>query len=108
MDPQSETAPASEGQVGPVPTKGRIVMYRLSQNDIESIEGRRRSSNGLLAGNPMSEGQAFPFLITQDWGGQLPNQAVNGQLFLDGNDSMWLTSRHVGEGPGTWFWPVRS
>ena len=32
---------------------------------------------------------------------------VNGQVFLDGNDSLWVTSAKEGTTPGTWCWPER-
>ena len=102
---EAQTAPAEERL--PIPTAGRIVMYCVSQNDIDRIMERRAASNGLFNGNPIQEGDTFPFLITEAWSGESPNKAVNGQLFLDGNDNYWLSSRLRGEGPGTWAWPKR-
>ncbi len=106
-NPSAEPNAETTVQNLPVPTVGRIVLYRVTQNDIEGIMERRKASGGLFNGNPMDEGDAFPFLITEAWTGESPNKAVNGQLFLDGNDTYWLTSRMVGEGPGTWSWPKR-
>lgn len=30
---------------------------------------------------------------------------VNGQAFLDGNDTLWVTSAPQGDGNGFWDWP---
>lgn len=88
-----------------VPSVGRIVQYRLNQYNVESIRERRAS--GVFQGNPVQEGDMVPMLICQPWGNPQPTSAVNGQAFLDGNDSLWLTSVMCGEGPGTWSWPTR-
>lgn len=58
-------------------------------------------------GNVANEGDAFPMLITKSWGDN-PSSAVNGQVFLDGNDVLWATSVCVGEGPRTFSWPSRT
>lgn len=100
------------------PTIGRIVHYRLSETDAEAINRRRdharkhmevhrANANGVQVhvGNRVEAGEAFPLVITQVWGGD-PDSLVNGQVMLDGNDLFWATSVGVGEGPGTWSWPV--
>jgi hypothetical protein len=46
-------------------------------------------------------------LITRAWGDQ-PDSLVNGQVFLDGGDCLWVTSVKVGEGPRTFAWPTRA
>ena len=58
-------------------------------------------------GNEVHEGDVFPMLIVRIWG-SAATSAVNGQVFLDGNDVYWATSRIVGDQPGTFSWPVRS
>ena len=106
------------------PTIGRIVHYRLSEDDAKAIN-RRRTDGGSIAqrmatspaewpagaqahiGNNASEGDVYPMLITRVWGSN-PEAAVNGQVFLDGNDVLWATSVCVGEGPRTFSWPSRS
>ncbi len=57
-------------------------------------------------GNEAKPGQVFPMLIVQVWGPS-PTSAVNGQVFLDGNDVFWALSVSVGEGPHSWSWPPR-
>ena len=58
-------------------------------------------------GNQAEEGQTFPMIITRVWG-DTPEWAVHGQVFLDGNDVLWVTSALVGEGPRTFSWPTRA
>lgn len=101
------------------PTIGRIVHYKLSQNDTISINRRRV----YYVGNPMPEnwpegaqahvghqaeiGQVVPLIVVVVW----PNADgfnVNGQAFLDGNDTLWVSGAKEGLGPGQWPWPQRS
>lgn len=111
-----------------IPTIGRIVHYRLSEDDAKQIN-RRRTTGASIAqrlaygddpqfkawpagaqahiGNDAREGDAYPMLITRVWG-DVPTAAVNGQCFLDGNDVLWVTSACVGEGPRSFSWPTRS
>lgn len=101
-------------------TVGRIVHYRLSADDAARIN-RRRTDGASIAermkgtrpawpegaqahiGNPVQAGDIFPMLITKSsasW--------CNGQVFLDGNDVLWVTSVAKGDTDGTWFWPPRA
>lgn len=107
-----------------VPTIGRIVHYRLNQDDAAQIN-RRRTDGARMEygddpqlkawpagaqahiGNGVKEGDTYPMLITRVWG-DTPTSAVNGQVFLDGNDVLWATSVCVGEGPRTFSWPQRA
>ncbi len=104
---------------GPVPSVGRIVHYRLNEDDAIRINRRREhalshmdehraNANGVQvhAGNPVREGHVYAMVIVAAWG-DTSDSAVNGQVLLDGNDCLWVTSRLVGEGPGTWSWPPR-
>lgn len=103
----------------PVPTIGRIVHFRLSAACAEAINRRRkhardhmpehvRASTGvqLHVGNEAREGDTLPMLIVAVHG-KTPDSCVNGQVFLDGNDTLWATSVSAGEGPGTFSWPGR-
>lgn len=105
------------------PSIGRIVHYILSSDDATAIR-RRRVPNvehvghgeswpaGAQAhvGNPVTLGEHVPMIVCVVW----PNEygpdfdGVNGQVFLDGNDSYWVTSAKEGTEPGTWHWPERS
>jgi len=110
-----------------IPSLGRLVHYRLSAQDVAQIN-RRRTTGASIAdrmkptphvgdprwpegaqahiGNDVHEGDTFPMLIVKVWG-TTASSAVNGQVFLDGNDVFWTTSRTVGDQPGTFAWPPR-
>lgn len=96
----------------PRPTIGRLVIYVLTAMDALAINVRRNRApvmpdgSRVHEGNSANEGDEFPLLITKVWGDS-EHAAVNGQVFLDGNDSLWKTSVTVGEGPGFFRWPVR-
>jgi hypothetical protein len=100
------------------PTIGRIVIYTLTDDDVKRINSRRAdaSSGGaggartgyvVHSGNQVEVGDAYPMIITRVWGTS-PDSAVNGQVLLDGNDTLWATSVSEGEGPHTYAWPVRA
>lgn len=87
-----------------IPSIGMIVAYRLTMRDAAQINRRRneatRAMSGiqhagtvLHTGNAVSAGDVFPFLITKIWD-KTPDEAsaVNGQVFLDGNDQLWVGS----------------
>ena len=100
----------------PTPSIGRIVHYALSEQDVVATNKRRDDSRRHLAehrensngvqihvGNPVAEGDVYPMLITRVWNDTL----VQGQVFLDGNDTLWATSVGEGIGPRTYAWPPR-
>lgn len=89
-----------------IPSIGRIVTYRLSEQDAVEITQRRGlqvHAVELLRGNKVKEGDAFPMMIVRVWDDQ-PDSCVNGQVFMDGNDTHWATSVQAGEGPRTFSW----
>ena len=105
------------------PTIGRIVHYTLSEQDAEAINARhaeaedraRRESesrdrvidgNQRHVGNHVEAGDVYPMIITRVWGDQ-PDSHVNGQVFLDGNDTLWATSVSLGAGERHFVWPPR-
>jgi hypothetical protein len=96
------------------PTIGRIVHYYLSDQDAAQINKRRADASAHLAehrengnvvhmGNTVQGGDVYPLAITRTWGGA----AVNGQVLLDGSDTLWVTSVTEGDGQRNWFWPPR-
>lgn len=98
------------------PTIGRIVHYRLGDQDAAQINKQRAdaydhlsehrtNSNGVVLhiGNSVQPGDVYPLVITRTWGGS----SVNGQVLLDGSDTLWVTSVTEGEGTRNWFWPPR-
>lgn len=99
-------------------TTGRIVHYVLSKEDAEAINRRRVPTAGhgegwpagaqAHVGNSAREGEIVPAIVV--WPHDNEPQSFNGQAFLDGNDTLWLTSvAYSAESkPRTWHWPPRS
>lgn len=109
-------------------TPGRIVHYVLSEADAQQINRRRADfeafrrnhvgehesgtfgASGHVAhvGNQASEGDLYPAIVVRTFGGP----SVNLQVFLDGNDTYWATSRSETDADkresGKWFWPARA
>lgn len=96
---------------------GRFVQYRLTREDAGRVNGRRGANvhesdwpRGAVAhfGNSANENDVLPMLVVRTWGGDM----VNGQVFLDGNDTFWVTSVHQSEPgelrAGNWQWPTLS
>jgi hypothetical protein len=96
---------------------GRMVLYRLTAEEAlatskrredarQNLEKMREERPGFQAhvGNSLGEGERVPMMITQVWPNEFgPNHhGVNGQAFLDGNDSLWVTSVEEGDQPGQW------
>ena len=103
---------------------GLQLLYRLSESDAEQIN-RRRTDGGSIhqrmtsdpptwpegaqahIGNAAHAGDVYPLIVTRVWDHYL----VNGQVLLDGNDALWVTSVHKqaedGE-KGVWFRPSES
>ncbi|NUS78454.1 MAG: hypothetical protein HOV70_19960 [Streptomyces sp.] len=103
------------------PSIGRIVHYTLNEQDAAEINRRREDFAGHVqrgglrdggtghvahVGNQAQEGDVYPAMIVRIFG-ETPESAVNLQVFLDGNDAFWATSRTLGEGPFHWAWPGR-
>lgn len=104
------------------PTIGRIVHYTLSADDAAQISLRRADFDAYRrthparpqpgqpgatghqahVGNHVEAGQTYPALVVRTSRSSL----VNLQVFLDGNDVYWATSRAEGTEPGTWCWPT--
>lgn len=100
-------------------TIGRIVIYRLTEADVEAVHRRRTTRGSIIErirqnlwplgaqahiGNKVDVGQAFPMLIVRVW----TADCVNGQVFLDGNDVLWVSSVLSDFGTdmhGRWHWP---
>lgn len=106
-------------------TEGRIVHYILDDADAKAINQRRkdadlarnqRATNKVDAinvqgfqehvGNQAEAGMHVPMVIVRVWSQE--TGMVNGKALLDGNDDLWVTSRALGDGPGTWHWIEKS
>ena len=93
-------------------TIGRIVHYKISGQDQARIEQQRTSLMRVVAqtgepvphqGNYANQGDVFPMVIVRAWSDKM----VNGQVLLDGVDTLWVTSVAEGDNPGQWAWPTR-
>jgi hypothetical protein len=100
-----------------IPSIGRIVHFKITaecakrinkcRQDAKASEIASTNSGAVVhTGNKASEGDVYPLLITRLWTDEPTEQsAVNGQVFLDGNDSLWVTSAQQGDGIGQWSDP---
>lgn len=113
-------------------TPGRTVLYVLTEADADAINRRRTDGASIAArikedkwplgaqahiGNTACSGDVLPAVAVKVIG-DAPNPLVNLQVFLDGNDTYWATSRYedvekfaddtASATPGRWFWPPRS
>ena len=106
-----------------IPSLGRIVHYTLTDGDATAVTKRRNDAaanravhpdedNGYIAhvGNAVSGGDVYPLIITRVWA--FPDRVteesqINGQVLLDGNDCLWVTSAGQGDQPGQWREPGR-
>ncbi len=107
----------------PAAALGRIVHYVLSEQDALKINGRRTDGASIQdriledkwpcgaqahIGNKAWAGDILPAIVVK----VLPSEQVNLQVFLDGNDVYWATTRaQAAPGrmePGRWHWPARS
>lgn len=95
-----------------LPYVGLMVHYKLNQSDAGAINRRRTDAcaSGISSehsgaiihvGNTVLAGDVYPMVITRIWGSD-HRSAVQGQVFLDGNDVYWATSRTQGNDEGQW------
>jgi hypothetical protein len=84
------------------PTIGRIVIFTVTALQAKEINCRRTIGNE----NEVYAGYKFPMIVTAIF---QSSTNVNGQVFLDGNDVLWVqhvTEMKEGEDPeGKWCWP---
>ncbi|HZB28915.1 MAG TPA: hypothetical protein VE465_01995 [Streptosporangiaceae bacterium] len=108
-----------------MPTIGRTVLYKLTDQDAKAINVRRADfqafqrshahphepgqpgATGHVAhvGNHAEGGQVYPAVVVRVFSPSDPY--VNLQVSLDGNDAYWATSRVEGDENGQWSWPER-
>lgn len=82
------------------PTVGRIVLYKLSERDVQAISEDRGLGSATQC-NLHRTGNVLPMIIVSVW----PGDDVNGQVFLDGNFTLWVKTVSQGDGFGQWQWP---
>lgn len=77
------------------PTIGRIVHYRLSEDDAKAI-------NALpMPGNTVKAGDLVAAIVVRVWSAS----TCNLRLVLDGDGEYWATSCSVGDEQRQWNWP---
>lgn len=98
--------------------EGQMVHYILTESDVKRIEEQRRgeplsekkdiTKPSPFVGNSASAGEHVPMVIVKVWPDEFgPGRpGVNGQVWLDGNDSLWVTSAQYDaeKSPGSWHW----
>lgn len=103
-------------------TEGRMVHYVLDHNDVSRIEQLRYATVDprddvvprgvqIHMGNPVQAGEHCPMIVARLWDRSSDGPGTcNGQVILDGNDSLWVTSVvYDPDGtPGTWHWIERA
>lgn len=113
------------------PRLGMDVLYTATQADVAAMKSRRedatafarraaqtareaegaaepvkilpgdlagRSGHQAHVGNELEVGRSYAAKIVRLWSGTTANL----QVFLDGNDTLWVTSVSEGDGPGQW------
>lgn len=86
------------------PTIGRLVHYKLSDVDALAINNKRLKDQ--TPGNLAWKGDVYPAIIVRTWG-EHAGVSVQLQVFPDGPDTYWATSRVEGQAEGQWQWPQR-
>jgi hypothetical protein len=112
-----------------LPTLGRTVHYRLSEDDCNQINRRRttgpsiaeRIKRQMIAdasdvtqpqwplgaqahiGAVVRKDDVAPMIVTA-----IGPRGISGQVFLNGNDVFWATDVQEGSQSGQWFWPPRA
>lgn len=93
------------------PTIGRIVHYKISEQDQQRITERQNrplpDGRSPLA-NSARSGDVFPAVIVRVWDTNPEAPLCNLHVLLDGELTHWITSRQEGTEPGTWSWPPRA
>jgi hypothetical protein len=101
---------------------GSIVYYRLTEIDATQINRRRTTGSNIVRriqkndpnemssswpigaqahiGNEARVGQIFPMLVVRV--SDAAAKLVSGQVFLDGNDVLWVQDIHQGDHIGHW------
>lgn len=85
------------------PPVGSIVLYILTPHDVGQINRQRSSPLTSMKGDAALAGRSHPMLICG-----ISGNTVRGQVFLDGNDTIWVWSITEGHQQGCWYWPPRA
>ena len=85
-------------------TVGRIVHYKLSEQDVALID-QQSPITAQAPRNGVYVGHILPAIVVAYFGS---GTYANLKVLLDGAGEYWATSRSEGDGPGTWAWPPRA
>lgn len=77
------------------PTIGRVVIYQTTKEEQDKMRAMTNC-------NVQEE---LPAIVVAVWGND-ENAAINLNVQLDGEGSLWVTSALRGNQPGEWNWPV--
>ena len=94
------------------PREGRIrggdvghgATQRIHEQRRLAAAGRPLPDGGSPLLNPTRPGDILPAIIVRVW----DDGSINAQVLLDGELTLWVTSRHFGDNGGTWRWPERA
>ena len=89
-----------------VPTIGRIVHYKMTNDDATRYEFLAKGQHFNL---PL-EGNVFPMVITDvDPGADGVVRILSGNVMVNNGTMFWAGSvtEGLGDVPGQWFWPPR-
>ncbi len=92
------------------PSIGRIVHYTLNSYDEQRIianQNRPLTDGRSPLANSAHAGDVFPAVIVRVWDAAPDAPLCNLHVLLDGELTLWATSRAEGTEPGTWSWPPR-
>ena len=92
--PQPKTVEKEEPAIV-LPKLGAIVFYRVSEWDAGRANKRRVEAAQSHEGNMLRPGDRLPLLVTK-----VSEKKFNGQLFLDGNDSLFIEYTKFGDNDG--------
>lgn len=96
-----------------MPALGQTVAYCLNRLDVEVINERRRRAERAAAepphpvgpsGAPVAEGDVYAAVVVR-MASLDPDDGLNLQVLLDGDDTLWVQRVIEGTGPGSWSWP---
>lgn len=119
--------PPNHPYVSPKPSLGRIVIFKLSEQNAAEINRRRTTgysigerikinsnSNTIWPlgaqahiGNEVSAGDELPAIVVKVHDIGVIQTTIRMQVFLDGNDTYWAQVVEEGDGEGQWHWPSR-
>lgn len=92
--------------------------YKLTEEDANAINRRRRDVRRsqiatkkwgvqVHMGSEVAAEEVYPLYVTRVVGEDDDgNTIVNGKVFLDGNDDLWVRAVYFGDEPGNYLIPV--